>query len=174
MRSCPTLVKSAVLPKTTCLCCSITVITLWSDHTVTKIIWIFSNKPWHCHGWSRCNGICLVSGPQIYCTVCDQKPSIQYTVAPALVVRGSVPKYLRRFRLFLRHFVLRIASVCVTAYTDHLNIFFSMHDLHDFLTYSHACITTNTLFWFAFNLLVYRTGHALRVWHRVIAKAPHV
>ena len=29
-----------------------------------------------CHGWSRCNGICLVSGPDVS-TVCKQKSDVR-------------------------------------------------------------------------------------------------
>ena len=47
-----------------------------SMHTVQKIIWISAGKPWACHGWSRCNGICLVSWHDI----CNQK----LTYSPAV------------------------------------------------------------------------------------------
>ena len=42
MRSCHTMVKSAVLPKTTSLCTSITVITLWVNGTVTPELGFFA------------------------------------------------------------------------------------------------------------------------------------
>ena len=62
-----------------------------SMHTVQKIIWISAGKPWACHGWSRCNGICLVSWHDI----CNQK--LTYCILQPWLVWFL----MRKFTLFL-------------------------------------------------------------------------
>ena len=73
--------------------------TLWSQRT--KNIWnLCILKIRACHGWSSCNGICLVSGPDILYVQYDNK-SWTCTVAFALVVTGSIYRPfwpMRRYR----------------------------------------------------------------------------
>ena len=66
-----------------------------NHYTVSKIIWISAYKTEACHGWSRRNGICPVSVPDM----CQQKSDIRmYTVTTAPSVSGT--DFMRRCRFF--------------------------------------------------------------------------
>ena len=83
---------------------------IYSTHThCTKISKESLHKNRACHGWSTCNGICLVSGPD----TCKQKPDIFRCIRSSRDRHFLRCSLFKQQSLFRRKFLFKLIHCCV-------------------------------------------------------------
>ena len=110
-------------------------------YTVPKIISVSAYRKWAYHDWSRCIGVYLVSGPDIY--KYEKNPDIYCCVCSS---RGRPVFFMEKIRLFFGQCILAICILCPCASVHCANINSMLH--HGFLNnFNSTAVSLISIFW---------------------------